>query len=83
MFKSYQLWSELVLTVPMSQSAVASLAPRVELSTGRDAGAVSPTTGDVCHLLTPQALYDSRTVALTVMKTEKIRAFLLLSFLDL
>ena len=53
---THQFGFELVLAVPVAQPAVAALAPGVELSAGRDAGAVSSPGRDVHHLHAPKGL---------------------------
>ena len=59
---THQFGFELVLTVPVAQPAVAALAPGVELSAGRDAGAVRSPGRNVHHLYAPQGLDHPRSI---------------------
>lgn len=58
-----QFGFELILAVSVTQPSVAALAPCEELSAGSDAGAVSPSGGDIHHLHPPERLDYTRTVA--------------------
>lgn len=53
----YLFWFRLVCGVPMSQSAVVSLAPRVQLPIGGDGSTVTSATGYLPHMLTLETLH--------------------------
>lgn len=63
-----QLGFELVLTVSMTQTSVATFSPGEELSTGSDAGAVCPSGCDIHHFHSPQGLNHTRTVTRTKVR---------------
>lgn len=61
---SYQFWSQLVIRITVAQSAIASLTPTVQFTTGRNGGTVGPTTGYVHNLFTSETLDYTRSLTL-------------------
>ena len=56
------LWLALVESVPMPESPVVSLSPRVQLSVGRDGCTVPATASDVTDVFSLQVLHHLGTV---------------------